>query len=223
MITFGDQNYPIFTPELAPYAKILEEQRKDDEKFAKEGGLIVIDEAPFKRLVISPIGQANRDYDDIRTFSDAAVRGLTRTLKSGARQPLLMLPSGENIPTQYRNYDLAILLESLHFLYRPLENRKSNNRSTTVRNDTHAQGKVEAIGFTGFASIKRADDIFHRAQAIECGRAVARDIGGSDPERMSAPMVADYVEELFKGSAIMIKVIRDVKVIEKEFPCLGNM
>ena len=36
------------------------------------------------------------------------------------------------------------------------------------------------------------------AQTFETGRAVSRDIGGSDPERMAAPRVEEYVRELFK-------------------------
>lgn len=36
-------------------------------------------------------------------------------------------------------------------------------------------------------------------------RMAYRDIGGSDPERMAAPRVADYVEELFKNSPVMVQ------------------
>ena len=35
------------------------------------------------------------------------------------------------------------------------------------------------------------------AAAIEEGRIISRDIGGSDPERMAAPRVAQYVEQVF--------------------------
>lgn len=61
------------------------------------------------------------------------------------------------------------------------------------------------------------------ANSIESGRSVARDIGGSDPERMSAPNVAQYVEKLFQNTVIKVEVISDVKRIEQEFPCLGNI
>jgi len=33
------------------------------------------------------------------------------------------------------------------------------------------------------------------------GRAVGRDIGGGDPERMAPPRVAEYVQELFNKSS----------------------
>jgi hypothetical protein len=42
------------------------------------------------------------------------------------------------------------------------------------------------------------------ARAVEFGRAVGRDIGGSDPERMAPPSVAEYVQELFKSSSVKV-------------------
>lgn len=35
---------------------------------------------------------------------------------------------------------------------------------------------------------------------------VYRDIGGSDPERMAAPRVAEYVQELFKNSPVKVRI-----------------
>jgi len=35
-------------------------------------------------------------------------------------------------------------------------------------------------------------------------RIVYRDIGGSDPERMAAPRVADYVVDIFTGTCIKV-------------------
>lgn len=35
-------------------------------------------------------------------------------------------------------------------------------------------------------------------------RLVCRDIGGSDPERMAAPRVAEYVQELFTDSPVQV-------------------
>lgn len=40
-------------------------------------------------------------------------------------------------------------------------------------------------------------------------RLAYRDIGGSDPERMAAPRVAEYVQELFKDSPV--KVVRHIR------------
>ena len=47
---------------------------------------------------------------------------------------------------------------------------------------------------------------------------VARDVGGSDPERMSPIKVEEYIQDVFAGSSIQVKVISDLPTIEKEFP-----
>lgn len=47
--------------------------------------------------------------------------------------------------------------------------------------------------------------LINYARAVELGRAVGRDIGGSDPERMAPPRVAEFVQELFKSSSVKVK------------------
>lgn len=208
LVSYSDKT--TFTGSYEKYGSHVEEQKKFDAKFSKEGGLILLKETPFKRLVYAPIGPVNRDFDDIRNFSDAAVRGISRALKAGSRNPLIVLPNGDAVPKKYSYFDLAIVLGIYQILYVPLENREFKSVK-----------KVDSLGFTNFADGKRQAEILKLANGIECGRAVARDIGGSDPERMSAPKVVEYVEELFRGSSIKVEVISDLKVIEKEFPCLG--
>lgn len=57
------------------------------------------------------------------------------------------------------------------------------------------------------------------ANAVELGRIVAKDIGGSDPERMSASNVLKYMNETFGScSNIKMEVIDDVKVFEESYP-----
>jgi leucyl aminopeptidase len=63
--------------------------------------------------------------------------------------------------------------------------------------------------------------VLNVANAIEQGRYVARDIGGSDPERMSAPKVADYCRQTFASTGIKFEVLEDKAEIAKKFPCLG--
>ena len=48
-----------------------------------------------------------------------------------------------------------------------------------------------------------------------------RDIGGSDPERMAAPRVAEYVREMFKGTAVKVEVMEGQANFEKNYPCLA--
>lgn len=67
---------------------------------------------------------------------------------------------------------------------------------------------------------KLLPELIKKAEILELGRVVARDIGGGDPERMAAPKVEEYVRKLFEknDSDIQIEVISDEKVFEKEYP-----
>ncbi|MDK2413560.1 hypothetical protein QHH03_31195, partial [Aphanizomenon sp. 202] len=71
------------------------------------------------------------------------------------------------------------LLGALHALYVPLEIREDVPEKIT---------KVQTLGFLG------PDKIVQLALALESGRSVARDVGGSDPERMAPPRVEEYVQ-----------------------------
>ncbi|PFX15966.1 putative aminopeptidase W07G4.4 [Stylophora pistillata] len=55
-------------------------------------------------------------------------------------------------------------------------------------------------------------------KAIESGRYVCQDIGGSDPERMAAPRVEEYIRELFQGSPVKVTVVKDPAEFEKNYP-----
>ena len=46
---------------------------------------------PCKRLVYSPTGPLDKDYDDVRRFADASNAGVKRALAAGAKSPLLMV------------------------------------------------------------------------------------------------------------------------------------
>ena len=52
-------------------------------------------------------------------------------------------------------------------------------------------------------------------------RIVCRDIGGSDPERMAPPRVAEYVQEMFKDTVVNVEVLSDDAVFQKEYPLLA--
>ncbi|KAM9476161.1 putative aminopeptidase W07G4.4 [Clarias gariepinus] len=173
---------------------------KDDVVILKVVGL------PGDRLVFAPTGPLNRDYDDIRRFSDAAEKGIKRAMKAGMQRPLLVCPPH----SAHKKNTLVALLGALHALYLPLELRE-------VKKSPH---KVTVLG-VWVKDKAQGEDITKLATALESGRVVYRDIGGSDPERMAAPRVAEYVQEVFKNSNVQVKVESDSRVLEKEYPCLG--
>jgi len=160
---------------------------------------------PCKRLVFSPTGPLDRDFDDVRRFSDAATAGMKRALTAGASKPLVVvrgsLPAGGAQEAQ-----LAGLLGALAALYVPLEIRDLGKERGS---------KVSGLGWAG------TKEVLQEALAIERGRIVCRDIGGSDPERTAAPRVEEYVREYFAGSTVKVEVMQGQETFEKEYPCLA--
>jgi len=182
----------------------LSAQAALDASLSSKGGVLALPSLPAKRLVLSPTGPLDRDYDDLRRFSDAAAEGIKRARSAGSRRPMLAiqgsLPGGSASEAA-----LTGLLGALAALYTPLEMRETQGW----------QEKVEALGWLG----DRAT--LDEALAIEAGRVVARDIGGSDPERMAAPRVEEYVKETFKGTKVSVEVVQGQATFETEYPCLA--
>lgn len=49
-------------------------------------------------------------------------------------------------------------------------------------------------------------------------RSVARDIGGSDPERMTPPNAEEYIRDEFNNTDIKMEVVTDPTVLSHEYP-----
>ncbi|XP_037088556.1 putative aminopeptidase W07G4.4 [Pollicipes pollicipes] len=160
-------------------------------------GAVVPVELPAKRLVFAPTGPLNRDYDDVRRFAEAAEKGIKRAIAAGSRAPLLV-----TVPyPKYQYSTLNSLLGALHALYVPIEVREHAVKTS----DTKRLTKVDRLLVFGEqrAALER---VIQSALGLESGRFVARDIGGSDPERMAAPRVAEYMQHVLKGSQVKIEV-----------------
>lgn len=184
----------------------LEDYSSVDCGLGEEVVVLKVPGLPGNRLVFAATGPVNRDYDDIRRFSDAASNGIKRALKAGLQRPLLVCPPHSS----YEKSTLVGLLGALQALYLPLELRE-------VKTSPH---KVAVLG-VWVNKRERGNKLVELATALESGRLVCRDIGGSDPERMAAPRVAEYVETLFRNSPVEVQVLQDASVFEKEYPCLA--
>jgi leucyl aminopeptidase len=172
---------------------------------SSEVAVIVCPDVPSKRVFFAPTGPLNRDYDDIRRFQDAAEKGIKRALAAGCKAPVLVCAN-------HAKYALAprvALLGALHGLYTPIE----------VREAVAAKArKVDKLGVLVEGAVKSEIEIL---KAIESARTVYRDIGGSDPERMAAPRVAEYVENTFKDTCVKVTVISDITKLSAEYPLLA--
>jgi leucyl aminopeptidase len=57
--------------------------------------------------------------------------------------------------------------------------------------------------------------------AIEKGRIVTRDIAGSDPERMAAPRVAEYLQKEFRDTDIFMNVTSSQEEFKRNYPLIA--
>lgn len=189
----------------------IENYQKIDKSAEKEAALIVTDLAPGRRLIYSPTGPVNRDQDDVRRFADAGAKGIKRALEAGCRAPLVIKLRQQEYPAQFPLASRVIVLGMLQVLYTPLEVREAKPEKAT---------KVDKLGI--FAEDEsEADFLVLNLHALEAGRIACRDIGGSDPERMAAPRVAEYVTELFKDTCVKVTVKSDLQALEKDYPLLA--
>ncbi|XP_043687025.1 putative aminopeptidase W07G4.4 [Vespula pensylvanica] len=190
--------------EPEPFKTVLYSAAQIDSALGIIGAVLSIN-LPAKRLIYSPTGPLNMDYHDVRSFGEAATRGIVRALKAGVRCPLLaLLPD-----VRFENVELVTLLGALEGLYVPLEVRE-------ICPDRCYKACQLAV-WSPICS-KKLQGIVKLASALESGRYVARDIGGADPERMAPPRVEEYLAELFCGSNVTMQVISDQDTLLQEYP-----
>merc|ERR1711970_1375951 len=186
------------TEALAPALKL--------DKAAESKGCVVGVSLPCQRLIFSPTGPVDRDWDDLRRFGDAGKAGIKRAMAAGSKRPLVVV-SGLLPGKSAEQAELATLLGALEAAYTTLEMRETSKEK--------AAEKLELLGWAG------ADSVLQQALIIEQGRVVCRDLGGSDPERMAAPRVEEYVTQCFAGTKVSVEVQKGQEFFEREYPCLA--
>ncbi|XP_015594857.1 putative aminopeptidase W07G4.4 isoform X2 [Cephus cinctus] len=195
--------------EPEPFKTVLYAAAQIDSALGTIGAVLPIN-LPAKRLVYSPTGPLNMDYHDVRSFGEAATKGIQRALKAGVRCPLLaLLPD-----VRFENVELVTLLGALEGLYVPLEVREIGPEKCY---------KACQLGVWSPICNKKLQGVVKLASALESGRYVARDIGGADPERMAPPRVEEYIAQLFCGSNVMMQVVNDQDTLLQEYPLFASV
>ncbi|CAI2728060.1 unnamed protein product [Schistosoma spindalis] len=190
--------------------KSLKEFSEVNPKFSDEVSVIPFPEHPSKRLIFSPTGRLNTDEADIRSVYDAAVNGMLKLLNIGCKSPLLCCGSfiSAQKDSQWSERNCLLLnavLGAYHALYTPLEVR-----------EMLPEKFPKAIRF---GVMEANDSLLSIAKAIEEGRTLARDIGGSDPERMAAPKIAEYLQNALNGLKGVTVTVD--KVDAKKYPLMA--
>lgn len=175
-----------------------------DESVTEQLSVISCAGVPGNRLVLAPTGSLERDYDDVRRFYDAARNAVARVAKAGSKQPVIMttaVPAGP----EWQHALASSYLGLSQGAYEPLEAREHHGDSVEP---------FTAVGIIG-------DTDLAWLTAVEAGRRVARDICGTEPERMSPPRAAEYCQQAFAGTAVSVTVINDRMQLQHEYPLLS--
>lgn len=177
-----------------------------DARVGKSPLVIPAADVAGQRVIFAPSGDLSRDYDDVRRVYDSAAQAATIAREIGATRPLLLVEINNDDPRYAHALEVAYL-GLCQALWQPLEARESLNESDIE--------PIESVGLLG-ASADTADWLC----AMEAGRRVARDLCGTEPERMAPPRFAQYCEDAFAEGAVSISVESDNALIEKKYPLL---
>ncbi|XP_057339517.1 putative aminopeptidase W07G4.4 [Microplitis mediator] len=197
--------------EPEPFKTVLYAAAKIDSALGKVCTPVVLPiNLPARRFIYSPTGVLNADYHDLRSFGEAATRGIQRAVEAGVRYPMIViLPDA-----RFENVELVTLLGALEGLYVPLEEREISGDYCN---------KAYQLGVWSPISSKNLEGIVKLACALESGRYVARDIGGADPERMTPHRVEEYIAELFNETRILMQVVSDEETLLHEYPLFATV
>lgn len=187
----------------AEYAHIAELAAIDG-RLGKETVLLLNEQSPGKRLVVAPTGPISRDYDDVRRYFDAAKKAILEITKAGALNPAIAVFGSDG---QLYQHALSVAyLGACQALWQPLEAREH-----------HGEEKIEPV--QSITLIGEVDIDY--VNAVAKGQYLARDLCGTEPERMAPPRFAEYCEMAFAGSNVSVEVISDLATIDKTYPMLS--
>jgi len=171
---------------------------------------------PGERLVLATCNTLREDIDDVRVIAETVTAAIHRAVAAGARKPLVTVATPDD-PKYVRALDVAALA-ALASQWHALEAREANKVGPCA----------DTIAIAGLDP-RRAT----RLRAIELGRALGRDITGTEPERMAPMRAAQLCESSFAGSGVRVKVITDTSaypllsavarasnVVERHRPCV---
>ena len=175
-----------------------------DQRVGREITLVPAPEVAGGRLILAPTGPLERDYDDVRRVGDAARAGLLCARDAGARRPLLMVTGAG----RYAQAEQSALLAALAGLWVPLEAREAHGEARF--------SQIERVGLWA----PQAQEIVRRARALESGRSLARDLCGTEPERMRPEAFAADCIDAFVESPVSVRVIEDLDTLSYQYPLL---
>jgi leucyl aminopeptidase len=206
VVVTGHAPAAVDVPLLKPF---LRAAAAADAKFASTVSFVPAAGVAGGRLVVAPTGPLGRDHDDVRRHAEAARAGLRRARDAGANSVLLVLQA----PPRGGAFEQAAVVAALGAvggLWEPLEAREA------IGEDVEPVRKI-GVACLGSGGDERA---LAWVEAAESGLRLARDLCGTDPERMAPPKFATFVQQAFKGLPVKVTVQKDGKKLLKDYPLL---
>ena len=182
-------------------AEKIQQAKTTDQRVGSDVLLLQAEGVPGQRLVTAPTGPLNRDFDDVRQVFDAAHKAAKIAQDAGARHPVIALNNVDINDTRYQQAFLAAYLGVCQSLYQPLEAREA-----------HGEEAIESTENVTLVGELDAD----WAMAVEAGKRVARDLAGTEPERMAPPRFAEYCRQAFAHTPVKVSVIDDSQQLQYE-------
>lgn len=160
------------------------------------------------RLVVATTGALDHDTEDVRRFAEAGAAAMQRAIAAGAQHPLFVVGAFPK-EARYKRAAQAAVLGAAGVVWRPLEARQ-----------VKAGGDLASFGVAVLAGAD-AGEVASTAARLEAARYLARDICGTDPERMNPERAAAYLTEAFEGTVVTVEVLDNVKKIRRDYPLLA--
>lgn len=176
-----------------------------DRRLGQEAVLLHTPLVPGQRCIITPVGALNRDYDDVRSYGDAAKQAIALAKNAGAVKPLVWVQKAAG--ACFEKAAEVVYLAMAQALWQPLEGREALGEALVE--------PVQGIGIMGVDAT-----LANRLTAIESGKRLARDLCGTEPERMTPRRFADYCVEAFANTAVSVQVQTDVETLQQQYPLM---
>lgn len=202
LICIFDQLTNLPDPALLSF---VQQQQQIDQRIGREVVTLVAPMVPGQRLVLAPTGPLHRDFDDVRAMADAAKLAIAQAKAAGARAPLLWVE--QIADARYQHAGAVAYLGICQALWQPLEGREA-------RGETELE-PVLALGLIGASETQT-----RYLAAAEAGRRLARDLCGTEPERMTPQRFAQYCVASFQDTAVSVRVLSDIPTLQREYPLL---
>ncbi len=190
---------------LSEIQDALNKASKVDQRIGKQTVLIHDQSVAGGRLIHGFTGSLDRDYDDVRNYADAAKAAMQIAKDAGSVNPAIIV---DGVPSRaaYQNALSAAYLGASQGLWQPLEARQES-----------ADNSLEPVQTIGLYSSANSASTKY-LDGAEQGRRLARDLCGTEPERMAPKGFAEYCENAFQGSSVEVSVITKREALEKDYP-----